>query len=112
MNNTVISSREESLKALRKILTPVNHQITIQLPEEFKENEKVEIIVMSTENEEKRTEKVKRKELFGKYKGEIWMSPDFNVPDPFDRLLYAQSVTEKMEFLYTDIVFDKYKELK
>lgn len=28
--------------------------------------------------------------------------------DPFDRLLYAQSVIEKLVFLYTDSIFDKY----
>jgi len=61
-------------------MTPVNHQITIQLPEDFKENEKVEIIVMSAEDDATRTEKIKRKELFGKYKGKILMSPDFDEP--------------------------------
>ena len=29
--------------------------------------------------------------------------------DPFDRLIYVQSITEELEFLYTDAIFDKYK---
>ena len=36
----------------------------------------------------------------------------FHHRDPFDRMLYAQSVIEKMKFLYTDIIFDKYRESK
>ncbi|MDH4198856.1 MAG: type II toxin-antitoxin system VapC family toxin [Spirochaetia bacterium] len=31
--------------------------------------------------------------------------------DPFDRLIFAQSIVENLEFLYTDSVFDKYREL-
>ncbi|MBF8276336.1 MAG: PilT protein domain protein [Candidatus Brocadiaceae bacterium] len=31
--------------------------------------------------------------------------------DPFDRLIYAQSVVSKMEFLYTDEIFNKYRGL-
>lgn len=33
----------------------------------------------------------------------------FHHRDPFDRLIYAQSVVENLDFLYTDIVFDLYK---
>jgi PIN domain nuclease of toxin-antitoxin system len=29
--------------------------------------------------------------------------------DPFDRLIYSQSVVENLEFLYTDSVFNKYR---
>ncbi|PKL15959.1 MAG: PIN domain nuclease [Spirochaetae bacterium HGW-Spirochaetae-5] len=29
--------------------------------------------------------------------------------DPFDRLIYVQSIIEEMEFIYTDAIFDKYK---
>lgn len=32
----------------------------------------------------------------------------FHHRDPFDRLIYAQSVVENIEFLYTDVVFKKY----
>ncbi len=28
--------------------------------------------------------------------------------DPFDRLIFSQSIIEKMKFLYTDSVFDEY----
>ncbi len=31
--------------------------------------------------------------------------------DPFDRLIFAQSVTEDMELLSTDSVFDRYREV-
>lgn len=33
----------------------------------------------------------------------------FHHGDPFDRLIFAQSLAEGMEFLYTDKVFDQYK---
>jgi PIN domain nuclease of toxin-antitoxin system len=29
--------------------------------------------------------------------------------DPFDRIIYAQSIKEKLTLLYTDEIFDKYK---
>lgn len=32
--------------------------------------------------------------------------------DPFDRLIFAQSVVENLEFLYTDKIFDQYKRVK
>ncbi len=35
----------------------------------------------------------------------------FHHRDPFDRLIFAQSVAENLEFLYTDTIFDKYKGL-
>jgi PIN domain nuclease of toxin-antitoxin system len=35
----------------------------------------------------------------------------FHHRDPFDRLIYAQSVVEKLEFLYTDKIFDAYKNI-
>ena len=31
--------------------------------------------------------------------------------DPFDRLIYAQSVVSKMEFFYTDEIFNQYRGL-
>ena len=33
----------------------------------------------------------------------------FHHRDPFDRLIYAQSLTENMTFLYTDKIFDQYQ---
>jgi PIN domain nuclease of toxin-antitoxin system len=33
----------------------------------------------------------------------------FHHRDPFDRLIFAQSVVEGFELLYTDKIFDKYK---
>jgi PIN domain nuclease of toxin-antitoxin system len=33
----------------------------------------------------------------------------FHHRDPFDRLIFAQSVIERIELLYTDHIFDKYK---
>lgn len=33
----------------------------------------------------------------------------FHHRDPFDRLIYAQSVIENLEFLYTDSIFDQYR---
>lgn len=36
----------------------------------------------------------------------------FHHRDPFDRQIYAQSVSEKMKFIYTDSIFDKYIENK
>jgi PIN domain nuclease of toxin-antitoxin system len=33
----------------------------------------------------------------------------FHHRDPFDRLIYAQSLTENMAFLYTDKIFDQYQ---
>jgi PIN domain nuclease of toxin-antitoxin system len=33
----------------------------------------------------------------------------FHHNDPFDRLIFAQSVTEKVELLYTDKIFDLYR---
>ena len=33
----------------------------------------------------------------------------FHHSDPFDRLIFAQSVSEGMELLHTDPVFDSYK---
>jgi len=35
----------------------------------------------------------------------------FHHRDPFDRLIFAQSVVENLEFLYTDGIFDKYRGL-
>jgi PIN domain nuclease of toxin-antitoxin system len=35
----------------------------------------------------------------------------FHHRDPFDRLIFAQSVVENIEFLYTDRIFNKYREL-
>jgi PIN domain nuclease of toxin-antitoxin system len=33
----------------------------------------------------------------------------FHHRDPFDRLIYAQSLAENMTFLYTDKIFDQYR---
>lgn len=33
----------------------------------------------------------------------------FHHRDPFDRLIYAQSLAENMTFLYTDKIFDQYQ---
>jgi len=68
------------MKAIRQILKPVNHQITIQLPEEFNDDKEVEIIVLPAESVVVNDKRKSRKELFGKYKGQIWMSPDFDEP--------------------------------
>ena len=32
----------------------------------------------------------------------------FHHKDPFDRLIVSQALTEKLEFLYTDKIFDAY----
>ena len=32
--------------------------------------------------------------------------------DPFDRLLFSQSLVENIHFLYTDKIFDSYRQLK
>ena len=65
---------------IRKIVKPENHKITVQLPDDFEENNVVEVIVLSVESEIQKPLKISRKELFGKYKGQIWISPDFNEP--------------------------------
>jgi PIN domain nuclease of toxin-antitoxin system len=31
--------------------------------------------------------------------------------DPFDRLIFAQSMIEKLAFLYTDKIFDEYRDI-
>lgn len=35
----------------------------------------------------------------------------FHHRDPFDRLIFAQSLVEEMTFLYTDPIFDLYRKL-
>lgn len=65
------------MKAIRQIVKPVNHQVTIQLPEEFNEDKEVEIIVLPA-NEPGLENKPKR--VAGLWKGVITMSSDFNEP--------------------------------
>ncbi|MDH4198857.1 MAG: DUF2281 domain-containing protein [Spirochaetia bacterium] len=66
------------MKALRKIVKPENHHITIELPEEFSDEEKLEVIIIPFEKGNEN--KASRKEYYGKYAGKIWISPDFNEP--------------------------------
>lgn len=76
------------MKALRKIVKAKDHTITVKIPDDFSEGESFEVIVLPTNAEqdsatpsfEEKNNKVSRKEAFGKYKGKIWISPDFNEP--------------------------------
>jgi PIN domain nuclease of toxin-antitoxin system len=40
---------------------------------------------------------------------EVSVALPFHHRDPFDRLIYAQSTVEKIKFLYTDKIFNKYR---
>jgi len=65
------------MNALKMYIKPENHKIIIDVPDEFSAEEELEIIIVSSgEHREKKS----RKEAFGKYKGEIWMAPDFDEP--------------------------------
>lgn len=75
------------MNVLRKIVKVENHRLTVAIPDDFS-NEEYEVIVLPIEIEndkysdknvsEKNT--LTRKEMLGKWKGKIWMSPDFDEP--------------------------------
>jgi len=73
------------MKALRKIIKVKNHTITVEIPDDFSNEESFEVIILPAKEEldagiEEHREKMSRKEAFGKYEGKIWMSPDFDEP--------------------------------
>ena len=65
------------MNALRQIVKPIDRKIIIELPEYFDEEKEFEVIILPSD--EFKTKK-NRNDLFGKYKGKIWMSDDFNEP--------------------------------
>jgi hypothetical protein len=65
------------MNAIREIVKPVNNKIVIDIPVEFQNNKEFEVIILPSE--EKKIKK-SRKDLFGRYKGQIRISEDFNEP--------------------------------
>lgn len=66
--------------AFRQTVQPVNRRVIIDLPSDF-DSESVEVIVLPlSDNGKKQSQKLTRKNLFGKYQGKMWISPDFDAP--------------------------------
>lgn len=65
------------MNAVREIVTPVSNKIIVNLPGDFQKEKRYEVIILPIEEN---TIKKSRKELFGKYKGNIQISNDFNAP--------------------------------
>lgn len=64
------------MKALRKIVKPENHRVTIELPDEFNKDESVEVIILPVENKESPG----KKRHFGAGKGEAIIHDSFYEP--------------------------------
>jgi hypothetical protein len=73
------------MNVLRKIVKVKNHRLTVAIPDDFS-NEEYEVIVLPVENDKSadidlsKKKTLTRKEMLGKWKGKIWMSPDFDEP--------------------------------
>ena len=56
------------------VVIPADHRITVKLPPDFPAGDAVVIITAQTKP------KNRMGEMYGKYKGQIWMSDDFDAP--------------------------------
>ena len=66
------------MNAIREIVKSVDQKIIIDVPEKFSDVTEFEVIILPADKI-KIKEKC-RKDLFGKYKGKISMSDNFNEP--------------------------------
>jgi hypothetical protein len=72
------------MNVLRKIVKVENHLLTVAIPDDFS-NEEYEVIlpvenIKSPDMDLSRKKTLTCKEMLGKWKGKIWMSPDFDEP--------------------------------
>ena len=65
------------MNAIREIVKPLDHKIIIELPEDLYSEEEVEVIILPVEKNKK---KLSRKDFYGRWKGMIEISDDFNEP--------------------------------
>lgn len=66
------------MKALRTIVKSINHQLIIELPDDFPGDEDFEVIVLPMEKNT--IVKQDRAAFMKEYQGKIWMSDDFDEP--------------------------------
>ncbi|OHD73208.1 MAG: hypothetical protein A2355_06325 [Spirochaetes bacterium RIFOXYB1_FULL_32_8] len=66
------------MNALREFVRPVDHRIIIELPQKFYNLKEFEVIILPSENN--MDVKKSRRDLYGIYEGQVWMSDDFNEP--------------------------------
>jgi hypothetical protein len=71
------------MNALRQIVNAENHFVKLELPPDFpQKNLEIIIIPVDELEEDQKNKKISRAEFFGRWKGQIKMSPDFD--DPLD----------------------------
>ncbi len=70
---------DNSMNAIREIVKPKNKKIIVDLGDDFSDEYEYEVIIFPIKNKKKIHNK-NRRDLYGKYKGQIWMSDDFNEP--------------------------------